>query len=88
MLVIFDLRCFKALNVKFHSDSSIQRCPKTTLWTNNVFQSVQKSFSCSTIIFVAFAESRETSESDPITLDPNTHPWQATGSHAMIEDGG
>ena len=44
ILVIFGIRCFKNVSVQFHWNWFIQRCPKTILWTNNVFHSLSKNY--------------------------------------------
>ena len=35
---------FKALNVKFYSNSFTHSCPSVTLWRSNVFHSLSKNY--------------------------------------------
>ena len=69
MLVFFGVRCFNALNVLFHSNPFIQRCPSITLWRNNVAHSLPKNyFPALAFIFVGLVESRGTPENEPGTF--------------------
>ena len=65
----FGVRCFDALNVRFHSNVFIKKCPSITLSRNNIFHSLSKKlFSCSAVIFVGLVESCRISECAPSTL--------------------
>ena len=44
IFVIFGRWCSKALNVQFHSNSFIKKCPKTTLWMSNVFHGLSTNY--------------------------------------------
>ena len=44
ILMLFGGRYFNALNVPFHSKSFIQKCTSITLWKNNVYHSLSKSY--------------------------------------------
>ena len=55
--MFFDDQCFNELNVQFHSNSFIQKCPAIIL--QRFLQSFQKLCSCSEIIFVGLVETSE-----------------------------
>ena len=65
----FGVRCFNALNVQFHSNSFIQRCPSITLWKINVFHSLSKKIIFLLCYhFVGLVEPHEPFESEPSTF--------------------
>ena len=83
--VLFGSRCFNALNVQFHSNSFTQRSSSITLWRNDVYHSLSKNYF--PLIFIGFAESRKTSESEPSTFRILKSHRQPCGHHSRLKYG-